>query len=1224
MPLRNAKHLLVYVSGIIFLQACQTTPSEIPFPEHETEFSQPVSMPYKFGEPKKIKWESPNPDSIKPVTETKLDFNKLPFKPFDIGDFRPLLKPMDEIKFDLNSLPDTVFDFDKLPTQKITFKVSILGQPIRTKATKPHIHDKATKSIFEYGLDQGLSSGGAIPSLLQDSRSFLWICTANGLYRYDGENFDLYTATQGLTSFSLISSLSEDHKGQIWTFSPVSIDIIDLNDGVLKHLVTSPEFLVDIDIFSSLVDSEGKIWLSTNKGIYIIDQESKTLKHFTVDQGLIKNDIHNLLEDDLGNIWLGAKGAIDIVNTDKKTLKHISNLGRFFNRFTKDDKGRILVRTSDGSVNIIDLKKGTLKQLGTSQGIRSDTIFSVLPDKNGKLWVSTAVGIDIVNTNTEEIKHLNAAEGKGQLFKDNQGHLWINDGYAQVEVIDLNGGMFTKLSTQPGSNSNAIFGLFEDSQGRIWIDGGDILDLKAGTIKHIDSSQGLKLIPQGFFEDHEGQIWIYGGNDGAYIYNQKAGTLKHLTAANGLKSDTLFGIYKDKMDNIWLYCNGGFSVYNSRDKTFKNLNLSVGVFNGVWSCMEDDQGNMWVLTIGHGLDVIDLKKETIKHFITGKRENFSPLMQMLVKDENGKILMSSNGYGLYVIDPTKGTFINFTTKEGLINNEVQSLTEKHGIIYASTNEGLTVIKPINDSRKRTVWQVKSYGKPQLISHVDFNSNSVLSTTKDQIWWGVGADGILIMDEPKEDNIIPPTYITGIDVMELPQLFANIKLFKNNVGATDTIWSINRDKFYVNGKMPVDSGYLETNHIGWDSVTGPWNMPVKLQLPYDQNFIRFHFTGTHLGNPEKTRYRYILEGNDRSWSAINDKPFTDDYRNLLPGKYTFKVCSRGFNGLWSRPVELSFTITPPWWKTWWAYFLYTALFILGLVEFIRWRTNKVKKENLRLEGKIMQRTKELKHSLEDLRETQAQLIHKEKMASLGELTAGIAHEIQNPLNFVNNFSEVSNELLDEMKTEIINNNQTDAMALADNVKANLEKILQHGKKADGIVKSMLQHSRGSSGVKELTDLNALTDEYLKLAYHGLRAKDKSFNSIIQTDYDASIGNISIIPQEISRAILNLITNAFYAVNEKKKQEPENYEPTVWVSTKKDMNQVSISVKDNGNGIPKNILDKIFQPFFTTKPSGDGTGLGLSLSYDIVKAHNGELKVFTKENEGSEFIIELPIK
>jgi len=270
-------------------------------------------------------------------------------------------------------------------------------------------------------------------------------------------------------------------------------------------------------------------------------------------------------------------------------------------------------------------------------------------------------------------------------------------------------------------------------------------------------------------------------------------------------------------------------------------------------------------------------------------------------------------------------------------------------------------------------------------------------------------------------------------------------------------------------------------------------------------------------------------------------------------------------------------------------------------------------------------------LQELESTQAQLIQSEKMASLGELTAGIAHEIQNPLNFVNNFSEVNTELVDEMKNELAIGNNQQAIEIANDIKENSEKINHHGKRAGDIVKGMLQHSRSSTGVKEPTDINALADEYLRLTYQGLRAKDKDFNAEMITDFDNSIGKINIIPQDIGRVLLNLFNNAFYAVNEKAKLLANSYQPIVSVTTKKSENHVIITVSDNGNGIPQKIIDKIFQPFFTTKPTGQGTGLGLSLSYDIIKAHGGELKVGTKENEarpdgpagrGTTFIITLP--
>jgi signal transduction histidine kinase len=269
-------------------------------------------------------------------------------------------------------------------------------------------------------------------------------------------------------------------------------------------------------------------------------------------------------------------------------------------------------------------------------------------------------------------------------------------------------------------------------------------------------------------------------------------------------------------------------------------------------------------------------------------------------------------------------------------------------------------------------------------------------------------------------------------------------------------------------------------------------------------------------------------------------------------------------------------------------------------------------------------KQVDSTLQELKATQKQLIHSEKMASLGELTAGIAHEIQNPLNFVNNFAEINTELIQELKQEIVNGNFDEVNTLTQDLSDNNQKITFHGKRADSIVKGMLQHSRTTSGKKELTDINTLADEFLRLSYHGLRAKDKSFNASMQTEFDPSIGKIATIPQDLGRVLLNLFNNAFYSVNEKKKALDGIYEPNVSLSTQKCGDSVHIVVRDNGNGIPQRIIDKIYQPFFTTKPTGEGTGLGLSLSYDIItKGHSGELKVETKEGEFALFEIVLPV-
>jgi signal transduction histidine kinase len=280
--------------------------------------------------------------------------------------------------------------------------------------------------------------------------------------------------------------------------------------------------------------------------------------------------------------------------------------------------------------------------------------------------------------------------------------------------------------------------------------------------------------------------------------------------------------------------------------------------------------------------------------------------------------------------------------------------------------------------------------------------------------------------------------------------------------------------------------------------------------------------------------------------------------------------------------------------------------------------------------LNQRSEKIQRTLAELETTQSQLIQKEKMASLGELTAGVAHEIQNPLNFINNFSEVSMEIAKELKEElsvldIDTNEKNNLKSIADDLVQNQQKIMDHGQRADAIVKGMLQHSRNAPGEREPININILADEFLRLSYYGIKAKDKNFNAVFKTDFDENIGKINVVPQNIGRVLLNLFNNAFYSVAEKKEKLKGSFEPTVWVTTKKKDGKIEICVKDNGFGIPQDIINKIFQPFYTTKPSGHGTGLGLSLSYDIiVKEHGGTLNVESKEGEYAQFILGLPMQ
>lgn len=418
-------------------------------------------------------------------------------------------------------------------------------------------------------------------------------------------------------------------------------------------------------------------------------------------------------------------------------------------------------------------------------------------------------------------------------------------------------------------------------------------------------------------------------------------------------------------------------------------------------------------------------------------------------------------------------------------------------------------------------------------------------------------------------------------------------------------------------------------------------PAPPALAYADNTIRFAYASGSSDAPGAIRYRYRLEGFDRNWSDWQGDT-QKEYTNLPEGNYRFRVQAKNIYEQLSSEAGYVFQVRPPWYRSWWAYGIYLMALLALLYGVVKLRTRAYRERNRQLEATVQARTRdlnernnELRQTLEQLQKTQKQLLVQEKLASLGALTAGIAHEIKNPLNFINNFSDLAIELTGDLQDELEKFSEhlpPDARAyieeLLGDLVTNAQKIHQHGKRADSIVKGMLMHSRGKAGERQETDVNNLLEEYVNLAYHGMRAQDTSFNITIHQDYDRSIDPFPVVPQDLSRALLNILNNACYATHQKFRDRKtagnaEGEAPGLWVQTKNLGERMEIRIRDNGNGIPEEIRDKIFNPFFTTKPTGEGTGLGLSMTHEIiVQEHHGSISVNTEAGKYSEFVIELP--
>ncbi|WP_198669829.1 sensor histidine kinase [Cognataquiflexum aquatile] len=1246
---------------LVLISSCDGGNKAIPFPSEEKEFEIPKSTKLQFSEPKKFDWKVSVSQELKSAPVRKVNFEKLPSKPFYPDGFLPLLSTPSEVKFDFIQLPDTVIDFKNLETKPLKFQTSLIEPPKIVKTGLPKLKRNASLGVFEFGEDQGFP-GYLVTSMMQDSKGMIWIATDKGLCRFNGEYLEIYSFIDEIFTGALasVNDMAEDKKGRIWIYTAQNgIYVLDHAIGVVREVKLSLgafNFNAGCDM---LIDSKGFIWLGTRRdGLFIIDPEKETFRQVSKLKEGDKGDARQLAEDAEGNIWTGSQVGLSVINQETGRVRFLDNTNGLPSNqvldLYMDTKNQIWTSTLGAGISIIQPKQGSILNEGSQTGIIHD-VFQIIQDNDQKMWMATNSGVYILDVSKNTFKYLNASKGLNDdvvinLMNDKQGQIWIatNQG---LNLIDTEGIMPNYLTEVDGLSGPDVWSFFEDRQDRIWIgsrQGIDVYYPEKNIVKKVNLELQLGKgsgIAFNFHKLNNGNYLILAASLGFGIFDPERETITTVTKEQGLTNTFPNCSMVDNQGRLWTgsFRNQGIEIIDLEKGTFTLLTNADGLIGDiVWGINQDRRGMIWVST-DKGINIINPEENTISYLIeNGKISERNGSGS--INDKDGRVWITTRS-GILIADPEQGLLTSISTENGLINPAVYTLYEHQERIYAGTGNGLTVFipKPKNNETSTSDWNydLKSYGKQQGFIYTDFNAGSAFSYLN-KLWFGIEGQAMTVIDIPKEERVQNTTLISGISISDQLLNFYTNRSIQKKYPSLDTLFTAKKDTFFMTDNLPEETGWLMENNIQWDSASGYFNLPVNLKIPYEQNYVSFQFTGNQSTNRDMVRYRYVLEGFDKEWSEISDKPFSENYRNLPAGKYTFKVRSRGFDGDWSEPAQFTFTVLPHWTNTWWAWLLYLIGFVTVVGIIVQYRSKMLKRENLILEEKVKHRTFQLNRSIEDLKSTQSQLIQSEKMASLGELTAGIAHEIQNPLNFVNNFSEVSNELIAEIEEERAKNqearDETLVSEILQDVKSNLEKINHHGKRADAIVKGMLEHSRAGKGEKAPTDINALADEYLRLAYHGLRAKDKSFTADFSIDLDPNLPKVNVVASDLGRVLLNLINNAFYAcaersrstVNERSKKAEAGYAPKVLVSSRQENGKVLISVQDNGNGIPQKILDKIFQPFFTTKPTGQGTGLGLSLSYDIVKAHGGELKVETNSGEGlsagktfTEFTIILPL-
>jgi signal transduction histidine kinase/ligand-binding sensor domain-containing protein len=1240
------KQALLLVFLILIIASCRQN-TEVPFPENASEYRIPVTQPFKFPEAKPIKWKEIPTDSFPKGKEIPFDVDKLPFQPFSVNEFKPLKAPISETPLNWDGVQEIKINLDTVTGKKVKVTRFLLPKPSITRLIPPSKLEGTTSGILKLGQAEGLV-GNRIWSIETDRTGAVWISTERGLSKYTGDTFENYTFMEKDPTGALeaLWDLELDQNGNLLISTAISgLYRLNIQSGILEKFETGVSF------FRIQEDRNGLIWgAGANDGVFFFHPDSSTLSQFIIPvEEIIGKATYGIFEDSSQNIWMGFDSRIAILNPERKSLILIGKEAGYDVTipygFTEDSKGAVWISAISPGSFAISLTEKKLFSLGVEQGFHG-TSRATMFDLLGRLWIVDNDTVFIYNSANSHLKKIPT----GKKFRtpayglpsyamvDPKGNMWIGTLTDGIIIADPKGMLSEHFNISNGLASNDVWGIIEDESNRIWLStyqGLNIYDPDKGRLylSKIPPEIGTNNLRQISKLDNE--TLLSGGVGGFSVINLRNKTLTSYKS-NSSTSRGFRGSLKDNLGNIWIGTDSGIFKFNFSNNTLSHLDQFSGLAsNLVYVLLKDFEGKIWVGT-DTGVNVIDPEKNTISYL--GKNNGLtSDFLAMILETSKNEILIGTDK-GVSIIDQAKSTITHLTAKEGLIPETLYDLNEVNGRIHVGSENGIIVVDRPETSDSSKLWRFTNFGKKEGFPYNDYNQSTAITTRNGTAWWGSAPVMTVNIQDPFIDSLAPKAHITGFNIMDQNPSFANMDYLNGFLTIDDTLWNRDKTLFYTKDNFPEDSGYLAQNKITWDSLTSDFNMPIGLRLPYNQNSFNVSFANLDILGRDKIVYRYHLEGVEKEWSEKTLNSVSKNYYNIPPGDYTFKVATRGFNGVWSEPATFAFVILPPWWQTWWAYLLFSIILGTSVYTIVQIRSQWLKKENKILEERVTHRTAQLNKTIDELKTTQAQLIQSEKMASLGELTAGIAHEIQNPLNFVNNFSEVSNELIQEIQEERAKSkeerdDQLESEILED-IRQNLEKITIHGKRADSIVKGMLQHSRSSSGQKEPTDINILADEYLRLAYHGLRAKDKSFNADFKTNFAPDLPKVPVMGQDLGRVFLNLINNAFYAVTDKKKtisqaEGGETYSPTVTVTTSTYTSPsgaqggVQIVISDNGGGIPENIKSKIFQPFFTTKPTGKGTGLGLSLSYDIVRAHGGELKVKSEEGIGTDFIISLPL-
>lgn len=1136
-------------------------------------------------------------------------------------------------------------------------------------------HAQHDVTFTRYSQEEGMPAV-TIRQIFEDGQGFLWIMTEQGVHRYDGYSFKTFRHDPA-DPFSIAANkpyafLCDSSRNPILLFNN-AISVYDAGTQHFRNYVsgqlTRPNnmpleisatrndyarnccWFVSVGSLIQFYPSGGQVFYyptgtqeKYSSIIFISDNSillagatcsralefnvvSKTFRDYQ-DNELIRSieSNHTLMDVSGGSIFLdNMPGSPRMVFAgerfyffDKNNPEHPSTYKPRLTNSEYDYKrmfvlgNEIWISTDHGKVISINASTGkeTVYDVNVNniRNVNDKPVYSICADDEGEIW-ATSDGLGLIRINPVTGKIIQYSEIQGNpnsvwssscssIFKHRSGVLWVSflsNGLIKVEkqkkiiptYLPLNPAAIQNLSGKrlsadvravlPLDSTHLLVGALSNLC---------VIDTKTGTADFARNKKGKEIVKEladpglytSFAKDRHGNIIVGTWRRKYFIYNPDNDFFREYSDQTGFSLAPLGNqtraLLLDSQNRLWITTEAAVAVIDEDlflnatpdNINFKTYPIGPGKTGGItglpaFCLFEDSRKNIWIGT-AQGLNRIS-PEGTVEQFVNNI-EDLKTLSENDVRsireDDEGHIWIGTNGGGINRYDPATREFTAFTMRNGLPDESIYTfLFSAEKNIWLSSNRGLAEFNPKTGT-------VKKFTPYDGLQNYEYNTNAA----------GIMPDGRLVFGGTSGVNVFDPSSLHSNS--SVPEIALNaFKIFNKEIA------------------LPQEG----------------------ITVKHDENNLAFEFAALSFYRSAENQYAYKMENFDPDWIYCGNA-HTASYNNLPPGSYVFTVKGSNSGGAWNtKGVSFPITILPPWWQTWWARVIAVIFLSFCIYFFIQLRTKSLRDQRRDLEEKVEERTAELKSS-------QQQLIQQEKLASLGQITAGIAHELKNPLNFVTNFADLSVGLIDEMKHV---QSEEDRNEILGDLEVNLSKINEHGKRADGIVQSMLQHTRSGSAATELrpTNINSLADECFDLAFESVKARSQNFRCQVDKQLDPSLPKISVMPQEISRALISILNNAFYAAREKSvalRTSDQEFVPKVSLVTRLLPGTVSISISDNGSGIPDSVREKIFQPFFTTKPTGQGTGLGLSICYDIIKAHNGEIKVDTSPSSGTTFTILLP--